>query len=208
MELSSDLSGAKEFTIVKRGYDPDEVNAFLDQIATGVGELKRKLAAAESEARQAQASPAPEAGRTLLTTPGLRRNPSLRVHVSGCPNSCAQHQAGDIGLAGTKVRLGGAVRLGYHLYLGADLATGRIGEVVGRMAADDVPAVVDAVIGTWEAHRHGSESLADTFHRLGADTFAATLESVLDDRWATGPEPDGTADAGSSPVDVRTAPAA
>jgi len=62
MELSSDLSGAKEFTIVKRGYDPDEVNAFLDQIATGVGELKRKLAAAESEARQAQASPAPEAG--------------------------------------------------------------------------------------------------------------------------------------------------
>ena len=153
-------------------------------------------------------SPSPDTGRMLLATPGLRRNSSLRVFVSGCPNSCAQHQAGDIGLAGTKVRLGGAVRLGYHLYLGADLATGRIGEVVGRMAADDVPAVVDAVIGTWEAHRHGSESLADTFHRLGADTFAATLESVLDDRWATGPEPDGTADAGSSPVDVRTAPAA
>jgi sulfite reductase beta subunit-like hemoprotein len=134
-------------------------------------------------------SPAPVSGRMLLATPGLRRNSSLRVHVSGCPNSCAQHQAGDIGLSGTKVRMGGATRLGYHLYLGADLLAGRVGEVVGRMAADDAPAVIDAVIGTWEAHRHGSEPLSATVARLGIDAFAATLEAVLDDRWATGPEP-------------------
>lgn len=137
-------------------------------------------------------SPAPADGRTLLATPGLRRNSALRVHVSGCPNSCAQHQAGDIGLAGTKVRLGGATRLGYHLFLGADLASGRVGELVGRMAADDAPSVVDAVIGTWEATRHGGESLSTTVHRLGIDAFAAALESVLDDRWATGAEPEDT----------------
>lgn len=113
------------------------------------------------------------------------------MHVSGCPNSCAQHQAGDIGLSGTKVRLGGAIRLGYHLYLGADLEAGVVGEVVGRMAADDAPAVVDAVIGTWEATRHGGETLSATARRVGLDAFAAALESVLDDRWATGPEPDG-----------------
>lgn len=138
-------------------------------------------------------APAPDDGRRLLATPGLRRNSSLRVHVSGCPNSCAQHQAGDIGLAGTKVRMGGATRLGYHLFLGADLSRGRVGEVVGRMAADDAPAVIDAVIGTWEAHRHGSESLSATVARLGIDAFAATLEAVLEDRWATGPEPTETA---------------
>lgn len=137
-------------------------------------------------------SPAPESGRTLLATPGLRRNSSLRVHVSGCPNSCAQHQAGDIGLSGTKVRLGGATRLGYHLFLGADLERGRVGEIVGRMAADDAPAVVDAVVGTWESIRHGGETLSATVHRVGADAFAATLEAVLDDRWATGPEPADT----------------
>jgi ferredoxin-nitrite reductase len=134
-------------------------------------------------------SPAPDSGRLLLSTPGLRRNSSLRVHVSGCPNSCAQHQAGDIGLAGTKVRLGGRTRLGYHLFLGADLAAGQVGEVVGRMAAEDAPAVIDAVVGTWEAHRHGSEGLSATVRRLGLDAFAATLEAVLEDRWATGPEP-------------------
>ena len=31
----------------------------------------------------------------------LARSSGLRVFVSGCPNSCAQHQAGDIGLAGS-----------------------------------------------------------------------------------------------------------
>lgn len=65
MDISSSLTGTKEFRIVKRGYDPDEVNAFLDQIALGVGELKRKLADAEDTAvaaRQAAvATPAPAA---------------------------------------------------------------------------------------------------------------------------------------------------
>lgn len=133
---------------------------------------------------------APEAGRLLLASPGLRRNSTLRVNVSGCPNSCAQHQAGDIGLAGTKVRLGGATRLGYHLFLGADLAEGRVGEVVGRVAADDVPAAVDAVVGLWEALRRPGETLSATVARAGLDAFAANLEAVMADRWATGPEPD------------------
>jgi DivIVA domain-containing protein len=60
MDISSSLTGTKEFRIVKRGYDPDEVNAFLDQIALGVGELKRKLVEAEDTAaiaRKAAAAP-------------------------------------------------------------------------------------------------------------------------------------------------------
>lgn len=54
MDISSGLTGTKEFRIVKRGYDPDEVNAFLDQIALGVGELKRKLVDAEDTAKAAR----------------------------------------------------------------------------------------------------------------------------------------------------------
>ncbi|MCU1499095.1 MAG: hypothetical protein JWM47_3048 [Acidimicrobiales bacterium] len=133
---------------------------------------------------------APDAGRMLLASPALRRNSSLRVHVSGCPNSCAQHQAGDIGLAGSKVRIGGATRLGYHLFLGADLAAGRVAEVVGRVAAEDVPAAVDAVVGVWEAVRRSGETLSATVARIGIEGFAANLEAVMAERWATGPEPD------------------
>jgi sulfite reductase beta subunit-like hemoprotein len=81
---------------------------------------------------------APDAGSSLLGSPSLGRNSTLRVHVSGCPNSCAQHQIGDIGLAGSKVRIDGVTRDGYLVFLGADLARRRVGEVVGRVAAEDV----------------------------------------------------------------------
>lgn len=135
---------------------------------------------------------APDIGRMLRSAPALRRNSALRVHVSGCPNSCAQHQAGDIGLAGSKVRVGGATRLGYHVFLGADLHQGRFGEVVGRVAAEDVPLVVDAVVGVWEALRRSGEPLSSTVHRVGIDGFAAHLEGVMEERWATGPEPTDT----------------
>jgi len=48
MDLSSSLSGPKEFRLVKRGYDPDEVDAFLDQVAVSVEDLKRRLADAST----------------------------------------------------------------------------------------------------------------------------------------------------------------
>ncbi|MDP8976016.1 MAG: Rieske 2Fe-2S domain-containing protein [Actinomycetota bacterium] len=132
---------------------------------------------------------APTAGVSLLESPALGRNSSLRVHVSGCPNSCAQHQTGDIGLAGSKVKVGGKARDGYHVYLGADLDQQRLGEVVGRVAAEDVPAAVDAVVGAWESLRHGSETLGQAVNRIGHDAFAAHVEAMMAERWATGPEP-------------------
>lgn len=145
-------------------------------------------------------SDAPALGRGLLGSPGLRRNSALRVHVSGCPNSCAQHQAGDIGLAGSKVRIGGKTRLGYHVFLGADLESGRIGEVVGRVAEEDVPVAVDAVVGVWEAVRRAGEPLSRTVERVGPDAFAAQLEGLLDELWATGAEPETDPSSGAAPV--------
>jgi sulfite reductase beta subunit-like hemoprotein len=135
---------------------------------------------------------APATGTELLLSPALARHNSIRVHVSGCPNSCAQHQLGDIGLAGTKVRVPGRGSMtdGFHVYLGADPAGREVGQVVGRVAGDDVPLAVDAVVGAWEAMRHGNEPVGRTVRRVGIDAFAAHLDAVLADRWATGPEPE------------------
>ena len=131
---------------------------------------------------------APDAGQALLANPGLKRNSSLKVHVSGCPNSCAQHQVGDIGLAGSKVKLGGRTVDGYHVYVGADLEVRMVGEVVGRVGADDVGAAVEAITGIWESLRHPGETLGQTVRRLGLDAFAANIATMLRGRWATGPE--------------------
>jgi sulfite reductase beta subunit-like hemoprotein len=131
---------------------------------------------------------APEAGVGLLDSRALARNSSLRVHISGCPNSCAQHQVADIGLAGSKVRVGGRTRDGYQVFLGADLNARRLAEVVGRVAESDVGAATDAIVGIWESSRRPGETLGQTVHRLGADAFAGHLEATMAERWASGPE--------------------
>ncbi|WP_013323579.1 ferredoxin--nitrite reductase [Gloeothece verrucosa] len=42
----------------------------------------------------------------------------VRIHWTGCPNSCGQVQAGDIGLMGTKARKDGKTVEGVDLYMG------------------------------------------------------------------------------------------
>ncbi|MGV3771888.1 MAG: NirA family protein [Verrucomicrobiales bacterium] len=42
----------------------------------------------------------------------------INVHLTGCPNSCAQHYMGDIGLLGTSVKVSGETLEGYHVFVG------------------------------------------------------------------------------------------
>jgi len=134
----------------------------------------------------------PGAGQGLAANAALRRNSALRVFVSGCPNSCAQHQIGDIGLAGSKVRVDGRTTDGYQVYLGADLEEPAIGVVVGRVAEDDLDAAVTAVVGTWEALRHPGEPLGRTVRRFTPEAFSLQIQAALAERWAPGPEPADT----------------
>jgi len=121
---------------------------------------------------------APAAAARVAASPGLARCGSLRVHVSGCPNSCAQHQAADIGLAGGKVRVNGSTGLGYTLLAGADLACGRLARPLGRVADEDVEAAVSGIIGTWEALRHPGERLVETLDRVGDEAFASHVATI------------------------------
>jgi len=130
----------------------------------------------------------PEAGARIAASPLLARNGALRVHVSGCPNSCAQHQAADIGLSGGKVRVNGATRLGYTLSVGADVHAGRLAQPIGRVADDDVEAAVTGVIGTWEALRHPGERLVDTLDRVGAAMFSSHVATIASG-FEVGPAP-------------------
>jgi sulfite reductase beta subunit-like hemoprotein len=132
----------------------------------------------------------PGAGRGLAANTALARNSALRVFISGCPNSCAQHQIGDIGLAGSKVRVDGRTVDGYQVFLGAEPAERQLGVVVGRVAADDLDAAVSAVVGTWEALRRHGEPLGATVRRIGLDAVSAQVQAALQDRWAPGPEPE------------------
>jgi ferredoxin-nitrite reductase len=85
----------------------------------------------------------------------------LNIHLTGCPNSCAQHYVGDIGLLAAKVDLGGdAEAEGYHLIVGggsgADLALGR--EICRDIPADDLPRRLETGLGAYLARRDVSET--------------------------------------------------
>jgi ferredoxin-nitrite reductase len=69
---------------------------------------------------------------------------SVRIHWTGCPNSCGQPQVADIGLMGTKVRKDGKTVEGVDIYMGGKVGKeARLGERVQQgVPCDDLPGVL------------------------------------------------------------------
>ncbi|ACK66478.1 Ferredoxin--nitrite reductase [Rippkaea orientalis PCC 8801] len=81
----------------------------------------------------------------------------VRIHWTGCPNSCGQPQVADIGLMGTKVRKNGKTVEGVDLYLG-----GKVGK--------------DAQLGTCVQKGIACEDLLPVLQQLLIDNFGAKLK--------------------------------
>ena len=93
----------------------------------------------------------------------------INIHLTGCPNSCAQHYIGDIGLVGAKVPVGddGDTVDGFHIVLGggfgADAAIGR--EVWRDVKVEDCPAAVETLLKGYLKHRSGKAETFGAFTR-------------------------------------------
>ncbi|MEM7542538.1 MAG: NirA family protein [Pseudomonadota bacterium] len=100
----------------------------------------------------------------------------INIHLTGCPNSCAQHYIGDIGLVGATLQDG---REGYHLVLGGgsdhDKGIGR--PVCGPIPAEDVNAVVEQIVGNYLARRKDGQSFLE-FVRDVADADLLELADM------------------------------
>ncbi|MBW4536293.1 MAG: ferredoxin--nitrite reductase [Pleurocapsa minor HA4230-MV1] len=72
----------------------------------------------------------------------------VRLHWTGCPNSCGQPQAGDIGLMGTKVRQDGKAIEGAKIYAGGKVGQGaELGTIVNQgVAIDDLKATLRTLL--------------------------------------------------------------
>ena len=91
----------------------------------------------------------------------LNLDQPLNIHLTGCPNSCAQHYVGDIGLLATKVDIGGEEEAdGYHLVVGggagAEAALGR--EIARDIPADELPLRIESLLRGYLAERRPDES--------------------------------------------------
>jgi len=79
----------------------------------------------------------------------------VRIHWTGCPNSCGQPQVADIGLMGTKVRKDGRTLEGVDLYMGGTVGKdAHLGTCVrkGIPCEDLKPILRDILVEQFGAH--------------------------------------------------------
>ena len=87
----------------------------------------------------------------------------INLHVTGCPNSCAQHYIGDIGLMGVKV--GGEE--GYQVSLGGgcDQDQGLARELFPAVRFADLPPMMERILARFEAGRASEDETFLSFTR-------------------------------------------
>lgn len=101
----------------------------------------------------------------------------LKIHVTGCPNSCGQHWIADIGLEGKKLKVDGKMIDAYYFFLGGSVgAHAGFGRKTGyRCAASDVPAAIERLARRYQADRHGDENLRSYLARHREDELRSIL---------------------------------
>jgi ferredoxin-nitrite reductase len=81
----------------------------------------------------------------------------VNIHFTGCPNSCAQHYMGDIGMLGAKTRDG---REAYHVFVGGgfgnNAACGR--QIYQALAWDEINDTIEKILRAYLKHRQPGES--------------------------------------------------
>ncbi len=107
----------------------------------------------------------------------------VRIHWTGCPNSCGQVQAGDIGLMGTKAKKDGQVVEGVNLFTG-----GKVGKDahLGSLAEKSIPCedlkpiLRDLLIRDFGATLKDGVVIEDTPVNGNGKSISGPLESKAD----------------------------
>jgi sulfite reductase (ferredoxin) len=101
----------------------------------------------------------------------------LKLHVTGCPNSCGQHWIADIGIEGKKIKHEGKLADAYYFCLGGAVGQhASIARPVGyRCLATNVPESIERLLRHYLASRLPEENLRAWFSRFSNDELRAHL---------------------------------
>ncbi|MGH7035299.1 MAG: NirA family protein [Stellaceae bacterium] len=116
-------------------------------------------------------------GHALRLVEHLERRVTLdcavNIHLTGCPNSCAQHAIGDIGLLGVKI--GEDMIEGYTIFVGGAAGEGRrLGrEILSHVPMDALPRRLETMLKAYLAQRRDGEAFGDFVARHSADALKA-----------------------------------
>jgi precorrin-3B synthase len=101
----------------------------------------------------------------------------IRLHVTGCTNSCGQHWIADIGLEGKKIKQDGQLVDAFVFCVGGSVGKyARPARPLGyRAAATDVPAAIERLLNGYLEARTEGEDLRSYFDRTDDATLRAQL---------------------------------
>src|SRR5580698_3472906 len=105
----------------------------------------------------------------------------IRLHVTGCTNSCGQSWIADLGLEGKKIKKDGKLVDAFYFCVG-----GAVGEHAGiarqigyRAAAEDCPEAIERLLRGYLSTRAEGENLRSYFRRTSDEDLRASLNGAV-----------------------------
>jgi sulfite reductase (ferredoxin) len=115
----------------------------------------------------------------------------LKIHITGCPNSCGQHWIADIGLEGKKMKVDGKMVDAYYFCVGGGVGKYQsFARLTGyRCLASEVPEAIERLLVTYLAERRRGENFRQFCACLTDDQLRAMLAGAQMDAAARDPSP-------------------
>jgi len=117
----------------------------------------------------------------------------IKLHVTGCTNSCGQSWIADIGLEGKKIKKDGKMVDAFYFCVGG--AVGKyaaIARQIGyRAAAEDCPEAIERLLRGYLYSREAGEDLRSYFARTSDDDLRAQLNGATVSAVERDPAPAG-----------------
>ena len=153
-------------------------------VVTCTGTEFCKLAITETKARSRQIVEYLEK-RVPLEEP-------IRLHITGCPNACAQYQIAHIGLMGSKAKVDGQVVDAYDILVGGQMGRGAAFNhpLVRKVPATECARRLEALLLAFKRQRKPREPFNDWCRRTGDEALVQLL----------------TTDGSAHPLDVEDVP--
>ena len=104
----------------------------------------------------------------------------IKLHVTGCTNSCGQHWIADIGLEGKKIKQNGVLVDAFYFCVGGSVGRyAKPARPVGyRAAAVDVPESIERLLRAYLRSRTAGEDLRAWFSRTEDEILRAYLAAT------------------------------
>jgi sulfite reductase (ferredoxin) len=101
----------------------------------------------------------------------------LRLHITGCPNSCGQHWIADIGIEGKKIKSDGKLIDAYYFCVGGSVGQfAAIARPMGyRCPATEVPDAITRLLDFFHLERGSNEPLQKFLARHSTDVLRSVL---------------------------------